>query len=276
MDLKATEETKVVVDARDVPKKVVVITGANGGIGRATAKLLAEVPGVKLVLVDQTEKVLQLGLFVNQLNVNAKFTAGHIYYVNDVADTQDVHDVAEAIISFCGRIDVLVHLAGIPPQKFGAFVRTPMEQVQAVINVNLLGTLNWCHAVLPHMRSQKFGRVINTSSVAGHRGDPGNSAYAVSKAGVESITKTLALEAPHNKDGEPLDITVNAVAPGGTDTPMIKTLPIGFFEEVKARVPFKRWGEPEEIANVIRYLALDAPQYLNGVVLSVDGGWSAS
>src|SRR3989338_8351984 len=98
MDLKATEETKVVVDARDVPKKVVV--------------------------VDQPEKVLQLGLFVNQLNVNAKFTAGHIYYVNDVADTQDVHDVAEAIISFCGRVDVLVHLAGIPPQKFGAFVRT--------------------------------------------------------------------------------------------------------------------------------------------------------
>lgn len=255
-------------------RRVAVITGAVGGIGQATARSFAEVPGVDLVLVDRPEKRTELSEFTASLLRLGG--AVHGFSLNDVADAEEVQQKVKFIINAHGRIDILVNLAGIPPQKFGPFVKTPIDQMWEVIRVNLGGTLNWCYAVLPHMRAQGHGRIINTSSIAGHRGDPGNLAYAAAKAGVDSITKTLALEAPFNKDGLPLDITVNAVAPGGTDTPMIKVLPPKFFKEVKARVPFKRWGRPEEIAKAIKILAFDVPQYWNGTIVPVDGGWSAA
>ncbi|MBI2122444.1 MAG: SDR family oxidoreductase [Candidatus Sungbacteria bacterium] len=255
------------------PGYVAVITGANGGIGRETARLFAEVPGIDLVLVDRPEKGHELLEFTRSLS---RLGATHGYSLNNVADAAEVLKKVEYIIDIHGRIDILVNLAGIPPQKFGPFVKTPLDQMWEVIRVNLGGTLNWCYAVLPHMRAQGYGRVINTSSIAGHRGDAGNLAYAASKAGVESITKTLALEIPYNKDELSLDITVNAIAPGATNTPMIKAIPPAFFEKVKARVPFKRYGRPEEIAAAIKWLACDAPQYLNGAIIPVDGGWSAS
>lgn len=252
--------------------RVVIVTGATGGIGSKTAEQFAK-SGEILALLDHPSREKCLGEFVRKLNSQNYFTAASCW-TNDITDANDVERCVVEIIQRFGKIDVLVNIAGA---VFGLapLVKTKPEDIKRSLEVNLLGMTFWCRAVLPHMRKQAYGRIVNVASVMGVKGDPGNLAYAAAKAGVISVTKTLAGEAPFNKDGRPFAITVNAVAPGIIDTDMTKNLPEKSLQESLKRVPFGRKGRPEEVADLIYFLSGDTPamNFITGTVIPIDGGY---
>ena len=191
---------------------------------------------------------------------------------NDVTNPASTAKCVEKIIEKFGYISILINTAGVlPPATL--FIKTPTDMAQKVMEVNFWGIWHWCQKVLPHMRNEGYGRIINISSIAASKGDAGNGIYAASKAAVTSLTKTLSLEVPFNKNGLPFNITVNAVAPGIIKTNMTADLPEKTLGGYIARVPFKRLGEPEEIAEVVTLMA-EFPQYFNGQIITVDGGYS--
>jgi len=252
--------------------RVVVITGADGGIGSATTRLFARTEN-SIALVYHPLRWQYVNALSTDLNMLRPGFVKSTPFANDVANYQNVVICVGNIIERFGRIDVLVNAAGIP-QIPSVLIKTDLEKVRKIMDVNLWGTLHWCKAVLPYMRSQNYGRIINTASIAALGGDAGNAIYAASKAGIANFTKSFALEAPFNKDGDPHDITVNAVAPGLTDTDMAKVLTDTMHEIYKRGNPFHRLCRPEEIAEVIYFLA-NAPQALTGEVIRVDCGFKA-
>ncbi|MEK7567257.1 MAG: SDR family NAD(P)-dependent oxidoreductase [Patescibacteria group bacterium] len=236
--------------------KVVVITGALGGIGEAVRDIFYRDALVKHITSIDSKK-------------------SSLFVCCDVTNFSDVIKVINYAAEFEKRIDILVNAAGALP-KASPVIKMDMEEARKVMEVNLWGTWNCCKAVLPIMRAQRYGRIVNISSVAGQRGDPGNAIYAASKAAIESLTKSLALEAVYCKEGEtPPNITVNAVAPGIVDTPMTANLSERAFQEYLKRNPLKRKIKPEEVAEAVYFLAT-ASSAINGVILPVDGGYLAS
>lgn len=156
-------------------------------------------------------------------------------------------------------------------------IKADIEEAKRIMDVNFWGTLNMCNAVLPIMQSNRFGRIVNIASVSAFMSDPGNLVYSASKAAVVQLTRALAKEAPFNKadPSHPLDITVNAVAPGIVDTPMANQLSPKMVDGFKAMAPTGRLVAPEEVAKVIYWLAMEAPQSVTGTVVRVDGGYLA-
>ena len=239
----------------------VVITGAAGRIGKSIAEKFAA----------NAEKY-----FVIKLDASyhePRMDSGPECPI-DVVDPIFVGEIFHLIYVCHGGINILVNVAGVLPDA-SPFVKTDDEIARKTMEVNLWGMWNCCKAVLPIMRAQGYGRIVNISSIAAQSGDPGNTAYAISKAAVEKLTKQLAIEAPYNKDGEPFDITVNAVAPGIVDTPMTANLSEKALQEYFKRSPLKRKIKPEEVAEAVYFLAT-ASQAINGVILPVDGGYLAS
>ena len=255
---------------------VAVITGAAGGIGQLVAKYFATNNKFgDVVIVDSLAKKEELATIAGALNSGVFPAEASVRDLTcDVVDNYKCENLVTNILINWGRIDVLVNAAGIA-QEFGPLVKTDFEKARRVMNVNFWGTLNMCRAVLPHMRISGHGRIVNVSSIAAQRGDPGNLVYAASKAAIESLTKTLAHEAPFDKGGSPLNITVNAVAPGIIDTPMANLLSEKVKEGYRRMNPTGRTGRPEEVAKVIHWLATEAPQYVNGEIIRVDGGFLA-
>lgn len=243
--------------------RVVAITGAAGGIGRAVAeKFMDNKERYFVIRIDSSYPEIKT------TDLRPKFW---LNVSNPIFAKQVFHEIHANY----GGPSILVNAAGILPPP-SPVVKTDLETIRKVIDVNLLGTLNCCMAVLSMMRVQKYGRIVNISSVAGQRGDPGNAIYAASKAAVESLTKSLVLEAVYCKEGEtPPDITVNAVAPGIVDTSMTANLPEKAFQEYLKRNPLKRKIKSEEVAEAVYFLAT-ASQAINGVILPVDGGYLAS
>lgn len=231
--------------------KVVVITGGGSGIGKAAAeKFLCE--GALVAVWDWVEPNPK------QDNPNMKF-----FKVN-VANLTDVEQATAETIKHFKQINVLINNAGIT--RDASLQKMTSEQWQQVLDVNLTGVFNCCKAVSPVMIQNNFGRIINTSSIVGLYGNYGQANYAATKAGVIGFTQTLARELGKN------NITVNAVAPGFIATDMIKTIPEKVIAMMTEKVPLKKLGTPEDVANLYAFLASDEAQFISGSVISIDGG----
>ncbi len=237
--------------------KVAIITGAGSGIGKETALLFAK-EGAKVVVADMNEKAGEET--VAQIRKN-----GEGFFVKlDVSNREQAKQVVKITLEKYGRIDILINNAGIVQDAF--LSKMTEEQWDKVINVNLKGVFNCTQAVVEVMMNQGNGVIINTSSIVGLNGNVGQVNYAATKAGLIGMTKTLAKEL--GKKG----IRVNAVAPGFIATPMTSNVPEKILEMMKEKTPLRRLGEAKDIANAYLYLASDDANFVNGAVLSVDGG----
>jgi len=238
--------------------RVAFVTGASRGIGRATALSLCRV-GFDIVVaspeIERNEEVAQ----------EIRACSGEAMTVNlDVTSPESVKEAFAKALKDRGRIDVLVNNAGIT--RDGIAVRMKPAEWDLVLNLNLSGAFRCIQAVLPGMMRNRWGRIINISSVVGQAGAAGQANYAASKAGLIGLTKTLAQEMGSR------GITVNAVAPGYIETDMTKVLPEEVKAKILAQVPLERIGKPEDVAAAVKFLASEDAGYITGHVLAVNGG----
>ncbi|HEY2158795.1 MAG TPA: 3-oxoacyl-[acyl-carrier-protein] reductase [Isosphaeraceae bacterium] len=252
----ATPKPGVTVDLNG---QVALVTGASRGIGRAIALQLARC-GASVACVARTKEGLAATLAaIREAGGTAEGFAA------DVSKAEDVNRVVEEVeATFGGKIQVLVNNAWIT--KDGLFLRMEDDAWDAVVDTNLKGTFLFCRAVGVLMMRQRYGRIINITSVSALRGNPGQANYAASKAGVIGLTQTIAKELASR------GVTANAVAPGFITTDMTDVLPEKVKAEVKERIPVKRLGAPEDIADLVTYLASPSASYVTGQVIAVDGG----
>jgi 3-oxoacyl-[acyl-carrier protein] reductase len=238
--------------------QVAIVTGASRGIGRAIAVALAA-EGAKVVV-----NYASSASAAEEVVAEIKSKGGEaIAFHADVSHEAQVDSLLKSAIDAWGRIDVLVNNAGITRDTL--LLRMKLEDWQAVINLNLTGVFLATRAVSKVMLKQKSGRIINIASVAGQMGNPGQGNYSAAKAGVIGFTKTVAKEMASR------GITVNAVAPGFIATDM--TADLKNTDDILKFIPLGRYGQPEEIAGMVRFLAADpAAAYITGQVFNVDGG----
>ncbi len=241
-------------------KRIIYITGASRGIGRAVALRLA---GPEAVVVINHFDTDESAAKETLAGVKDRGAEGEIHYYN-VADQKVVKEFLGDIIGRYGRLDVLVNNAGIT--RDALTVRMKEEDWDAVLAVNLKSVFNCCQVAAKAMMKKRAGRIINIASVSGVMGNIGQANYSASKAGIIGFTKTLARELAAR------NITVNAVAPGFIDTAMTEAMPEKAKEHVKSLIPLARMGRPEDVAEAVFFLASDAATYITGQVLHVDGG----
>ena len=236
--------------------KTALITGAARGIGKAIAlKFAAE--GANIAFTD-LEINKETETEIAALGVKAKS------YASNAADFAQTEEVVNSIKEEFGSIDILVNNAGIT--KDGLMLRMTEAQWDAVIAVNLKSAFNFIHACVPIMMRQRGGSIINMASVVGVHGNAGQANYAASKAGLIALAKSVAQEMG------PKGIRANAIAPGFIETAMTAALPDNVREEWKKKIPLRRGGQTEDIANTALYLASDLSSYVSGQVIQVDGG----
>jgi 3-oxoacyl-[acyl-carrier protein] reductase len=238
--------------------RVALVTGGGQGIGRAIALRFAQ-EGAKMVVIDVMED------HASAVAAEIKSAGGDaVAVVCDVTKRDQVETAVTKALETFGKIDILCNNAGIT--RDARLVKMTEDQFDAVIDVNLKGVFNMTQAVAPHMVEQGYGRIITTSSIVGLYGNFGQTNYVASKAGVIGMTRVWARELG------PKGITANAVAPGFIATDMIKTVPHEVLDRFTNATPVRRLGEPEDIANAYLFLASDEASFVNGAVLSVDGG----
>lgn len=239
--------------------RVAVVTGAARGIGQAIAELLAR-QGADMAIADmQYENAVATSNSI-AATYNRKTQAIQV----DVADGKSSSNMIDLVIKEFGRVDILVNNAGITRDTL--IIRMDETDWDSVINVNLKGAFNCSKAVIRQMMKQRFGRIINISSVSGQAGQVGQTNYSASKAGLIGFTKALAREVASRQ------ITVNAVAPGFIPTALTKELSADLKEMILKATPLGRMGKPEEIASAVAFLASEEAAYITGQVLAVDGG----
>lgn len=239
--------------------KCAIVTGAAKGIGKAIALKLASL-GANIVLNYRSseEKAIETENEIKALGVEVLRVKG------DISNISDVENLINTAKENFGKIDIMVNNAGIT--KDTLILRMKEEDFDSVINVNLKGVFNCLKTITPVMVKQREGKIINLSSVVGLSGNAGQVNYAASKAGVIGMTKSLAKEVGAR------GITVNAVASGFIETDMTEVLGDKFKEEAKKAIPLKRLGKPEDVANVVAFLASEDANYITGQVIQVDGG----
>jgi 3-oxoacyl-[acyl-carrier protein] reductase len=244
----------------DLAGKVVVITGAANGIGRVIAETFAQGGAIVAALDVSKDSLEEFGADFH----SSGWTSGE--YVCDVRDADAVTRTMEEIASRFGRIDVLVNNAGINAE--GLVSELDVELWDRCFAVNVRGTFNTCKAVLPTMKAQRSGRIINAASFAAIMPSVGASAYGASKAAVVQFTRTLASEVG------PWNITANSYAPGMVPTAMngFAELPEDAQEEKLDMLALRRWGTPEDVANLVCFLASDLASYITGTLVDVSGG----
>ena len=240
--------------------RVAIVTGGSRGIGGAISTALAG-DGAIVAVVGIPDDRARTEKLCASLNGTAKLLK---FYEADVADHQQCAAAVQQVIKEHGKVDILVNNAGITKDHTAR--KMTIEEWQAVLNVNLSGPFFMIKAVLDHMLENKYGRIVNISSVVGHMGNFGQANYAAAKAGLLGLTKTIALETARS------GITVNAVAPGFTATEMVKQMPQAAIDLAKSRTPVDRLGEPSEIARVVRFLVDDNSGFITGSTYDVNGG----
>jgi 3-oxoacyl-[acyl-carrier protein] reductase len=238
--------------------KVSIITGAAQGIGLATALKFAR-EGAQVVICDVRQAAVDQA--VAQCQALGAQALGRVV---DVTQREMVDAMVQQVKDQWGRVDVLVNNAGITQDA--RLQKMTLEQFDRVIDVNLRGVFHCAQAVADTMVAQGSGVILNASSVVGIYGNFGQTNYAASKFGVIGFTKTWSRELG------PKGVRVNAVAPGFVATPILSTIPDKVMHEMVERVPLKRLGQPEDIANVYAFLASDEAAYINGAVIEVSGG----
>ncbi|MBS3945133.1 MAG: 3-oxoacyl-ACP reductase FabG [Melioribacter sp.] len=237
--------------------KVAIVTGGAQGIGKATViKFIDEGANVVIWDVDDN-KGNQLA---NELSPKGKA----VYMKVNVAKFDEVEKAVQSVIAQFGRIDVLVNNAGI--LRDATLAKMTPEQWQQVIDVNLTGVFNCTKCVAPFMIEKQYGRIINATSVVGIYGNFGQTNYVATKSGVIGMTKVWARELGRK------GINVNAIAPGFIATEMVASMPEKIINMMKEKTPLGRLGTPEDIANGYLFLASDEASFINGTVLSIDGG----
>lgn len=239
--------------------KVALITGANTGIGKVIAIELAK-EGFDILLNYVFDEASALEV---KKEVEAIGTRCSLLYA-DISDFSAVEKMMEEAFATFGRIDVLVNNAGIT--KDNLIMRMSEAEFDAVINVNLKGTFNCCKHIARKMLKQKTGKIINISSIVGVMGNIGQVNYSASKAGVIGLTKTLAREFASR------GINVNAIAPGFIKTAMTDQMPDQARTEMIANIPLNRLGEPQDIADLVVFLASGKADYITGQIIGVNGG----
>lgn len=242
----------------DLKGQVAIVTGASQGLGRAIAFELAR-NGARVACVARSaEKLAATVAAIAQEGGSAEgFSA-------DVKNKESVEKVIDAVAEGWGRLDILVNNAGVTRDTL--LPRMTDEEWDDVINTNLRGSFLFTRAASRYMMRARYGRIINISSVSGLMGNPGQTNYSASKAGLIGLTRSLSRELAGRK------VTVNAVCPGFIESEMTKALGAVVLDEAKKRIPAKRLGTAADIAAAVLFLASPAASYVTGTVLTVDGG----
>ena len=239
--------------------KTAIITGAARGIGKAIAlKFAAEGANIAFTDLKIDEIAQQTETEIAALGVKVKG------YASNAADFEQTHAVVAEIQKDFGSVDILVNNAGIT--KDGLMMRMSEAQWDAVLTVNLKSAFNFIHACTPVMAKQRHGSIINMSSVVGVHGNAGQCNYSASKAGMIGLAKSIANEMGSR------GIRANAIAPGFIITEMTAKLPDAVKEEWNKKIPLRRGGTPDDVANIALFLASDMSSYVSGQVIQVDGG----
>ena len=239
--------------------KVALITGASRGIGKGIAlKFASEGADIAFTDLFDDENMAATVKEIEALGVRAKG------YASNAADFAQTEEVVAKVKEDFGHIDVLVNNAGIT--KDGLMLKMSEAQWDAVIAVNLKSAFNFIHAIIPVMMRQRSGSIINMASVVGVHGNAGQANYAAAKAGLIALAKSIAQEVGSR------GIRANAIAPGFIETAMTAALPDDVRKEWAQKIPLRRAGQVEDIANVATFLASDMSSYVSGQVIEVDGG----
>ena len=240
-------------------KRVAIVTGGARGIGAAISEALAR-DGIHVAMGYSTNRAAADEV-AGKLGAEGASVSVH---QGNVGSPEDCRRVVEEVLAVHGRVDHLVNNAGVTVDK--TVRNMTIDDWHAVLRINLSGAFYMTKAVLDHMLENRFGRIVNISSMVGQTGNVGQANYAASKAGLFGFTKSLALEVARK------GITVNCVAPGYTDTEMVAAVPKDVLERVVATIPVGRLGEAREIARAVRFLVDDDAGYITGSVISVNGG----
>lgn len=243
---------------RGIQGKITVVTGGTRGIGKGIAKRFLE-EGATVIIIGGKNKE-DADKTIAELSPLGQIEAMMV----DLSDAAAVEKMIDDVVAKYGRIDILVNNAGITMD--GLMLRMTEKQWDKVIAVNLKSAFNYIHAVLPIMMRQKSGSIINMASVVGVHGNAGQANYAASKAGLIALAKSIAQEVGSR------GIRANAIAPGFIETAMTAALPDDVRAEWTKKIPLRRGGKVEDIANVATFLASDMSGYVTGQVIQVDGG----
>ena len=247
--------TRLTVDLKD---QVALVTGASRGIGKAIAIALGRCGAKVACVARDTAKLAETVAAITEAGGQAEA------FECDVTNGEAVGALVESIAEKWGRLDVLVNNAGITRDTL--LPRMGDDQWDDVINTNLRGAFLFTRAATRPMMSQRYGRIINISSVSGQIGNAGQANYSASKAGLIGFTRTVSKELAGRK------ITVNAVAPGFIESEMTAALGDALQDQVKTRIPAKRLGTPDEVADVVLFLAAPSSAYITGQTITIDGG----
>jgi len=245
----------------DFSGRIALVTGGASGIGFAVARQLCEL-GASVAIADINFEAAQ--------SAAANLSGADAMAVKvDVSDCTDVSNMVDAVVGEYGKLDILVHSAGVGIER--SFLETSEEEWKRLIDIDLSGTFYCAQAAARRMVENDYGRIVSLSSTAGLRGGTGRAAYGAAKGGVIALTKVMAVElAPHG-------ITANALAPGAIETELVARMHSDATREVyKAGIPFDRYGTPDETAFAATFLASEQAGYITGHILGVDGGFLAA
>jgi 3-oxoacyl-[acyl-carrier protein] reductase len=241
----------------DLSGRVALVTGSARGIGKAIALKLSEA-GATVVINDVSEKA---EVTAKELQISGRKSMA---VKGSVTSSEEVNQMLEKIITAYGKIDILVNNAGITRDQLT--LRLSDDDWDAVLDVNLKGVFLCTRAALKYMMKQRYGRIVNISSISGIVGNPGQVNYCAAKAGIIGLARTVSKEMASR------GITVNVVAPGFIDTEMTQKIPEKLKEEFKSRIPAGCFGTPRDVAEAVAFLASEEARYITGQVLCVDGG----
>lgn len=244
---------------------VAIVTGGASGIGRETALRLAR-EGAKVAIVD-----INLD-GANKVADEIRAAGGEsLALKTDITNLDEAHKMAKAVLDKFGQVDILANIAGGAfPSKMGSFAQSNREIWDLNINLNLFGTFNCTRAVVNHMMERKKGKIVNIASVAGMVGQATTADYAAAKGGIIAFTKSMA------KELAPYGINVNCVSPAMTGTERVLSMPKDFLQKQIDYIHLHRYGKPEEIANVVIFLASDEASFVTGANYVADGGITLS